>query len=235
MERYLDYFREEHLDVLMQKKLFSGMTHDEIKSFIFFAKPLYVKLYEGQSLQLEYEYFNMMGLVISGAMHVFSVSYDGNRTLMRSMKNGEAGGVLCSLIDYRRYLIELVAYQDAEMIMFSADAVFQTEGTIVVPQHKILVNIIQSQREMYLDMAEHLAILSQRTVRTKILRFLRYYSEMNNSLDFRVPYTREGLADYLAVDRASLSRSLGAMRDEGVIEFDRGSFKVLEEDKLYDN
>ena len=42
MERYLDYFREEHLDVLMQKKLFSGMTHDEIKSFIFFAKPLYV-------------------------------------------------------------------------------------------------------------------------------------------------------------------------------------------------
>ena len=165
----------------------------------------------------------------------YSVSYDGNRTLMRSMKNGEAGGVLCSLIDYRRYLIELVAYQDAEMIMFSADAVFQTEGTIVVPQHKILVNIIQSQREMYLDMAEHLAILSQRTVRTKILRFLRYYSEMNNSLEFKVPYTREGLADYLAVDRASLSRSLGAMRDEGVIEFDRGSFKVLEEDKLYDN
>ena len=227
MERYLDYFREEHLDVLMQKKLFSGMTHDEIKSFIFFAKPLYVKLYEGQSLQLEYEYFNMMGLVISGAMHVFSVSYDGNRTLMRSMKNGEAGGVLCSLI-------ELVAYQDAEMIMFSADAVFQTEGTIVVPQHKILVNIIQSQREMYLDMAEHLAILSQRTVRTKILRFLRYYSEMNNSLEFKVPYTREGLADYLAVDRASLSRSLGAMRDEGVIAFERSEFKVFDADKLYE-
>ena len=234
MERFLDYFREEHLDVLMQKKLFSGMTCDEIRSFILFAKPLYVKLYEGQSLQLEYTYFNMMGLVISGAVHVFSVSYDGNRTLMRSMKDGDAGGVLCSLIDYCKYMIELVSYQDAEMIMFSADAVFQTEGTIVVPQHKILVNIIQSQREMYLDMAEHLAILSQRTVRTKIMRFLRYYSEMNNSLEFKVPFTREGLADYLAVDRASLSRSLGAMRDEGVIAFERSEFKVFDADKLYE-
>lgn len=234
MERYLDYFREEHMDVLAQKKLFLGMSRDEIRSFLFFAKPLYIRFYEGQTNQLDNRFSNMIGLAISGSIHIFTVSGDGNRALLRTMKDGDAGGVLCSLIDYAKYTIELTACADAELILFSADAVFLTEEKIAVPQHKMLVNIIASQRETYFDMAEHLAILSQRTIRAKIMRFLRSFTERSGSLEFTIPYSRDGLADYLAVDRASLSRSLGALRDEGVIAFDRSTFRVLDAERLFD-
>ena len=39
MERYMDHFREEHLEVLAEKTLFQGLTRDEIRAFIFYAKP----------------------------------------------------------------------------------------------------------------------------------------------------------------------------------------------------
>ena len=78
MERYMDHFREEHLEVLAEKTLFQGLTRDEIRAFIFYAKPLYVKLYEGQRLRLENEYSRMVGLVVSGLTHIYTVGYEGN-------------------------------------------------------------------------------------------------------------------------------------------------------------
>ena len=76
-------------------------------------------------------------------------------------------------------------------------------------------------------MTHHLACLSKRTVRDKVMRFLYYYAERTRCYEFTVPYTREELADYLAVDRASLSRTLGELKKEGVIDFHRSRFRIL--------
>ena len=234
MERYMDHFREEHLDVLAEKTLFQGLTRDEIRAFIFYSKPLYVKLYEGQRLRLENEYSRMVGLVVSGLTHIYTVGYEGNRTLVRSMEEGDVGGLLYTMLDYQNFVLELVAYRDASVIMIEVDAIYDTEGMVVSAQQKILVNMIKSQRRTFFELTEHLAILSRRTVRDKILRFLRYYAQITGGTEFTLPFSREGLADYLAVDRASLSRSLSMLRDEGVIAFHRSDFRILDADKLND-
>ena len=44
---------------------------------------------------------------------------------------------------------------------------------------------------------------------------------------FAIPFNRQQLADYLEVDRAALSKVLARMRDEGVIDFDRSTFRLL--------
>jgi CRP-like cAMP-binding protein len=36
------------------------------------------------------------------------------------------------------------------------------------------------------------------------------------------------MADYLAVDRSAMSSELGKMRDEGIIDFDRNHFKLID-------
>lgn len=226
MERYIDHFREEHIAILQSKMLFTGMSGDEIRSFIMHARPAYVKLYEGQSMRLDKEYSHMMGLVVTGRTHIYSVSYDGVRTLLRSMEEGESSGMLYSMLDYQNSLVEFVAYEDSEMMMFYPETIFEQHQGDVQVQHKILVNLIQSQKKMFHALTEHLACLSQRTVRDKVLRFLRYYAELTQSHEFTVPFTREELADYLAVDRASLSRTLGELRSEGIVEFNRSHFRV---------
>ena len=39
---------------------------------------------------------------------------------------------------------------------------------------------------------------------------------------------RQQLADYLAVDRSAMSAALGKLRDEGVLEFRKNHFRLLE-------
>ena len=40
-------------------------------------------------------------------------------------------------------------------------------------------------------------------------------------------YNEKELANYLAVDRASLSRSLGELKNEGIIDFKKNQFTIL--------
>jgi CRP-like cAMP-binding protein len=63
-------------------------------------------------------------------------------------------------------------------------------------------------------------------MREKLASYLLEQSEINSNMTFDLPINREALADYLNVSRPSMSRELGRMRDEGVIDFYRSSFII---------
>lgn len=48
------------------------------------------------------------------------------------------------------------------------------------------------------------------------------------SCEVDLPFSRDELANYLAVDRASLSRALGELKKAGIIEFKKSHFKLIE-------
>jgi CRP-like cAMP-binding protein len=78
-----------------------------------------------------------------------------------------------------------------------------------------------------LQMHQKLNILSKRNLREKILAYLQINASKTKSKTFEIPLSRNELADYLNADRAALSRELGRMKDEGVIDFSLNSFKIL--------
>ena len=215
MERFLDHFRDEHIGILRSKQVFSGMTEEEIRSFMQHADPEYIYMKKGESLRVSQQYASMMGLVMTGRVHLYSIGYDGTKTLIRSY-----------MLDYQNTLVELIAFDDSEILLTQPENIFVAEHSDITAQHKILVNLISSQRNLFYKLTEHIACLSQRTLRGKILRFLKYMSDVTLSHEFDIPMSREELADYLAVDRASLSRSLSELRDEGVINVNRRHFHV---------
>lgn len=226
MERFLDHFRDEHIGILQSKQVFSGMTDEEIRSFMQHADPDYLYMKKGESVQVDQQNASMMGLVMTGRVHLYSISYDGTKTLIRSMEEGETSGMMFYMLDYQNTLVELVAFDDSEILLTKPETIFVAEHNDIVAQQKILVNLITSQRNLFYKLTEHIACLSQRTLRGKILRFLKYMSDANRCHEFDIPMSREELADYLAVDRASLSRSLSELRKEGVISVNRRHFRV---------
>ena len=62
----------------------------------------------------------------------------------------------------------------------------------------------------------HVDIISQRTLRGKLLTMFEYLSDdSGGSFTLPMPYT--DLADYLAVDRSAMMRELKQLNAEGVI------------------
>ena len=70
--------------------------------------------------------------------------------------------------------------------------------------------------------------LSQRTTRAKALSYLSHQAEAAGSSSFTIPLDRQELADYLSVDRSALSAQLGQLRREGVLDFSRSRFTLLQ-------
>lgn len=227
MKNFIEYFNDEHLAPMRNQLLFSGLSDHEIFMFIQFSKPLYSNIKQGKSIRIAAEYSHMIGIVISGSTYLYSVDYEGNKTLLKSFGKNENSGTLYSMFDYYNTLLELTAAEDSEILLIPPEKIFIAEEKLAVIQQKIVVNMIASQRQTYLEISEHLSCLSQRSIKDKILKFLKIYCEKEHSYSFSVPYSREELANYLAVDRASLSRSLGELKDEGVIDFRKNSFTVL--------
>lgn len=226
MKSFIENLSDDQIKNLRRQMLFSGLNEHEIFMFLQYAKPLYEYLQEGVNLRLEGMYSHMTGLMLSGSAYVYSVLSDGNKSLLKTVHMSESI-MTYSAFDYCNTLIEITAKTDAEIIMIKPEAFFITDKSIAYIQHKILVNMIASQRQVFLDLSQHISCLSQRTIREKLILFFKICSEKACSENFKIAFSRDELASYLAVDRASLSRSLSQLKNEGLIDFKKERFTIL--------
>ena len=76
-----------------------------------------------------------------------------------------------------------------------------------------------------LEMNNRIQILSKIKLRD---RLITYFSQnvSRYGMTFKLPLSREDMAAYLGTNRSALSRELGKMRDEGIIEFSRNNFTI---------
>ena len=232
MKRYLENIKTGHFSTLHDKVLFNGLTDSEIYEFIQHSRPYYISLYPGQTISLEKQFSNMISVVVAGDVLISSTDSNGNKTYIKTITEGESSGSLYSILDYSNSLIEIEGKEDSEVILIDPDSLYVTDKKIAVIQQKMLVNLIRSQKGLFNAISERMYCLTQRSIREKILRFLSFCHNSNGSTEFDIPMTREELASYLAVDRAALSRSLGELKKEGVIDFHKNHFIILDTEYL---
>lgn len=70
-----------------------------------------------------------------------------------------------------------------------------------------------------------LEILSKRTTRERLLLFFDQHRQ--GAQRFTVPFSREGLAAYLCVDRSAMSAELSKMQQQGLIRYTRNNFEII--------
>ena len=114
----------------------------------------------------------------------------------------------------------------------------KTETIILEISKKQLFELFASSldflRSYLAYISDHSVILGDRikhyvnrTIRECIISYLNYESKMQESSMIKLEITKKALAERIGVQRTSLSRELTKMRDEGLIDFDSESIKVL--------
>ena len=59
------------------------------------------------------------------------------------------------------------------------------------------------------------------------MTYLSAEAVRSGSREVTIPFNRQQMADYLNVDRSALSKELGKMRDEGILEFRKNRFRLI--------
>jgi CRP-like cAMP-binding protein len=73
---------------------------------------------------------------------------------------------------------------------------------------------------------ERIEVSSQGSVREKILTYLSMEARRQGKSNFRLPLRRTEMAEYLCINRSTMSRELSALKNEDAIDFDKDYFTL---------
>ena len=76
-------------------------------------------------------------------------------------------------------------------------------------------------------MSERVEVLSQRSIREKLMCYFMQLAAETKNTTFELPFTMIDFADFLSVNRSAMIRELGKMKKEGLIRISRRTITLL--------
>lgn len=215
-----------YMGLLRRAKIFRGMEEKNILSMLDCLAAVKKRFTRGEFLYRAGEPAGMAALVLDGMFHIDREDYWGNNSILADVSAGELLGEVYSFLDDEPVRINAVAVKDSTVLLLDVKKIFQV-CSMVCPYHAQLIrNFAYVLAVKNRELTRKLEHMSQRTTRDKLLSYLSDQSLKQDSSCFEIPFNRQQLADFLAVDRSAMSKELGKLRDEGILEFNKNHFEL---------
>ena len=161
-----------------------------------------------------------LGLVLSGTVHILREDVWGSRSIVGLAGPGEIFAESYALAG-EPLEVSVLAASDARVLFLRVETALTGCG-------QLTRNLTALLAEKNLTLTRKMRHMARRTTREKLLSYLSAQALRSGGPEFDIPMDRQQLADYLAVDRSAMSAALGKLRDEGVLEFRKNHFRLLE-------
>lgn len=182
-----------------------------------------------------------IGIVASGQVTIEYMDLWGNKAIMSNITPGHVFAETYALTG-EPLMVDAVASETSVILFLDMDKLmdshfeneqfdnWQLKKALFKNTHfkdTILNNLLHISIQKNLTLSNRIFCTSPKTIRERLLIYLSNESRKAGSQEFVIPFDRQQLADYLNVDRSALSKELGKMRDEGLIEFRKNVFHLL--------
>ncbi len=157
-----------------------------------------------------------IGIILSGEAEVVKYDIDGNRAIIERLSKNEIFGKLFTYLsgdsDTR-----VVCSKNCEILYIDYYHVVK-RCEKACEHHSVFVNnMLNILAERSIEQSAKIDILSQRTLRRKLMSYFILESKKQNKMTFSLPFSLASLADYLCVDRSAMLREMKKMREDGII------------------
>ena len=156
-----------------------------------------------------------IGSVIEGSLDIIRIDYNGTRTIIETIYEDEILGTsLTSLLsnDY-----EIITKEDTKILWLDYKVILGINDTKYSYYNQFIKNLLMIALEKNTLKNERIEILTQKTIRNKLLEYFRIEALKNRSKIIYLKSTWQDLADYLAIDRCAMTRELKNLKEEGFI------------------
>lgn len=207
-------------------ELFDGMKKDEIESVLPCLKAIKKTYKKNEIIIFQGEEVSSIGVVLNGSVNIYKDYIDGSRILIGNIgiKQMFAESIVCSKIT--KSPVNVIAAECCEILWLSFSKITSMCCAACTFHSRLIQNIIKivSKKNIYLK--NRLQIIAKKSLREKIMEYLKEESLKHNSLEFEINLNRSQLAEYLASDRSALSRELSKMKEENIIDYKSNKFTL---------
>ena len=223
---------EQYQDILRKSPLFQGMTDSERLQALSAWKARVQKAPKGAVLLLAGQTITEIGILLEGRAQIIREEYTGERHILADLVPGElfAEAFACASLDPEEenpIPVTVVTALESTVLWIPCRraVMMNTEGDIT--QGKLVGNLMRVLADKNLLLNRKIGYLSQRSTREKLLAYLSDQAVLQGKREFCIPFNRQELADYLCVERSAMSATLGKLRDEGILTFQKNVFRLL--------
>ena len=171
-----------------------------------------------------------IGLVLSGCVQVESNDLWGTKSILNMV---EAGGVFAeayACCPGETMMVDVVAARDCEILFIRSRNVFQLCPSPCSRHADIIRNLVTVSARKNIRLSQRILDTSPKTIRGRLLSYLSRECALQGSRDITIPFDRQQLADYLSVERSALSKELGKMKADGLLDYKKNRFRLSADD-----
>ena len=183
---------------------------------------------KNEIVHLEGENCQRIEIILSGQIVVERIGIDGDLMTVNYFNRGDVIGANLIFAATDHYPMTITARQDSQVLILTK---------------AILADLLKAYPDfmmVYLRIISDLSVLIgtkmknrvSRTIRQSIMTYLRRQSQLQKRQRIRLTLSKKALAEMFGISRTSLSRELGRMRNEGLIDFDQKTITILDPDFL---
>lgn len=215
----------EHLYILKNTPLFSGVGGGQINSMLGCLCPRKARFVKGSLILAAGEETRSIGIMLSGQAFVYKDDILGRRSVLTVLSPADmfAESFLCAGITSSPVTVE--AGDDCDVLLIPFERIIKTCGSCCAHHNALIENMLGIIARKNMALSDKIDHIAKKTTKQKLASYLLLQAA-ENGLEFSLPFDRQGLADYLCVNRSALSRELSRISDEGILSFKRDRFAI---------
>ena len=168
-------------------------------------------------------------VIASGCLHVYDNEHDSRQVLVRTICQGSVLGLwilhVPEITHWPGYVISATPCTLISLDMARARTLIDAGDPSILGLALNASRLLS--RELFATWRK-MTVMNAPTIEARIRAYLSLLdNETGRTGKVTIPLDRERMAEYLGVSRASLSRSLGMMRDRGLLTWRKNSFQLM--------
>ncbi len=210
---------KEYIDTILKTNLFNNLKEDEI---ILLLKNFNAEIrdYTKSSIIIDtFDFVDSIYIILCGRVEVSKIYEDSHKNIVNILTDGDifAEAILFSSVP--KSPISVISLSDSKILKIKALTSI-LDSNIAYLKNIFIENLLKiiSDKNKFLSLKND--ILSQKSLRQKIIMYFKYLSKIQNTREVTIPYNRDKLAEFISADRSALSRELSRLDKENIIKID---------------
>lgn len=209
----------DQMKILLANPLFQELNQKQILHFI--SQPFCAVTFFNREeiIILCGEPIKKIGILLSGTLRITKTDYDGSQLLITKLEPGALFGESFACAGGEIASVTVTSDTETDILFLN-----RIENLPALVQRNLMT--ILARKNLFLN--QRISLLSLSSIRGKVFSLLREECGRQQRNPFYLTMNRNEMADYLCVDRSALSRELGKMKEEHLIDYHKNCFRLME-------
>jgi len=218
---------KQYLSLLTRCVLMEGIAPEDILKMLSCVEAQLLSCQKGSIILQQDDPALFFGLVLTGSVQVLRGDVHGSHTIIAALDAGELFGETFACASAAPLSVNVMATSDSVVLLFEQSRIMSACSRGCAAHSRLIVNLLRITAQKNLLLSRKLEIVMQRTTKDKLMAYLHAQAVQAGSGHFRIPFDRQGLADYLGVERSAMSTELNKLKKAGIIDFYKNDFQLL--------